>query len=271
MSAITSAAQARQEIARLDAFLAQLEADERALEIDATPIPQVRPAPVPLPEPANDAGFAFVDYGKFYDFLRSNRMLGPKISADEFAGCDAIIKACAQGGWPVSFVAYGLATAFLETAGTMQPIKEKGGPTYFTRMYDINGARPHVAKDLGNIHPGDGVKFAGRGYVQLTGRRNYTLATAKLRALGINVDLIANPDDAMRPDVAAAIMVMGMAEGWFTSRRLSDDLQSRGPSSRAQFKASRDIINGKDRDDEIAGFAVDFQTGLMAGGYKIAA
>lgn len=271
MSAITTATQARQEIARLDAFLAQLEADEAALLIEPTPIPQVQPAPVPLPEPANDAGFAFVDYGKFYDFLRSNKMLGPKITQSEFDGCDAIIKACATGGWPVSFVAYGLATAFLETGATMQPIKEKGGTAYFTRMYDINGARPHKARELGNLSPGDGAKYCGRGYVQLTGKRNYAFATQKLKALGFDVDLVRNPDLAMRPDVAAAILVMGMSEGWFTTHKLSDDLQARGPSTFAQFKASRDIINGKDRDGEIASFAEDFQTGLLAGGYKIAA
>lgn len=231
----------------------------------------VVPASVVVPEAANDAGFAFHDYGKFYDFLRGNKMLGPKISASEFKGCDAIIRACAAGGFPVSFTAYCLATAYLETAMTMQPIKEKGGPKYFFRMYDINGSRPHKARELGNVHPGDGALFCGRGYVQLTGRRNYAKATAELRKIGFDVDLVANPDLAMRPDVAAAIMVLGMQHGWFTSRKLSDDLQARGPSSLAQFKASRDIINGTDKDDEIAAFAIDFQAGLQAGGYKIAA
>jgi predicted chitinase len=36
-------------------------------------------------------------------------------------------------------------------------------------MYDINGRRPAKALKLGNVNPGDGVRFHGRGYVQLTG------------------------------------------------------------------------------------------------------
>lgn len=227
--------------------------------------------PVVPPPAANDAAFAFDDYGKFYDFLRSNSMLGPTISKTEFEGCDDIIRACATAGWPVSFTAYALATAYHETAHTMQPIKEVGGTAYFTRMYDIKGARPAKAKELGNLTPGDGAKYPGRGYVQLTGLKNYKRATDKLRALGFNVDLVANPDKAMDPNIAAIIMVQGMTEGWFTARKISDDLPLRGTATKAQFVASRDIINGTDRQDLIAGYAVDFQTGLKAGGYKIAA
>jgi putative chitinase len=229
---------------------------------------------VPIPVETHDASFAFTDYGKFYDFLRGNKMLGPKISAEEFAGCDAILKACTRASWPVSFTAYALATSFLETGATMQPIKERGGNAYFHRMYDIQGARPAKARELGNLAPGDGARYPGRGYVQLTGKANYAKATAKLRALGIlasNESLVDNPDLAMRPDVAAAVMVLGMQEGWFTTRKLSDDLPARGPATFAQFKASRDIINGRDKDDEIAEFANDFQTALQAGGYRIGA
>lgn len=225
-----------------------------------------RPAPEPA-EPTEDASFVFDDYGAFYDWLRGNDMLGPTISADEFEGCDKIIRACALDNWGVSWVAYALATTYHETAHTMQPIKERGGTAYFTRMYDIRGSRPHVARDLGNTQPGDGARFAGRGYVQLTGRRNYTKATQKLRDMGFDVDLVADPDRAMEPAIAAAILVVGMREGWFTTRDIDDDLPRRGPARLAQFVASRDIINGRDRQDLIAGYAADFQTALQEGGY----
>jgi len=46
-----------------------------------------------------------------------------------------------------------------------------------------------VAKDLGNTQPGDGARFKGRGYVQLTGRSNYATV-----GKAIGVDLVADPE-----------------------------------------------------------------------------
>jgi putative chitinase len=140
-------------------------------------------------------------------------MLGPKITASEFQGCQAILKACVAANWPVSFTAYALATAYHETAHSLQPIKEMGGTAYFTRMYDIQGNRPDKAKQLGNLTPGDGARYCGRGLVQLTGKANYAAAGQKL-----GVDLLNHPELALVPEVAAEIMIHGMAEGWFTHR-----------------------------------------------------
>lgn len=255
----------------------QLRAIVESMEQGIAPEDIIVTAPVqdaaPIsPIPANDdAGYAFDDYGAFYDFLRSNKLLGPTITNDEFKGCDTIIKECAAARWPIAWVAYALATAYHETAHTMMPIKEYGGTTYYTRMYDINGARPAKARELGNLTPGDGAKFAGRGYPQTTGKANYAKATAKLREMGFDVDLVAEPDRMMEPAIAAATMISGMQDGWFTGRKVSDDLPARGPASFEGFKATRDVINGRDKDDEIAAYAVDFQTGLQRGGYKIAA
>lgn len=240
------------------------------VELPASVVVPDLPSPPPvIAQPAPPAGEPlFSDYGKFFDHLRGTNILGPKISESEFQGCTAIILACQNARWGISWTAYSLATSYIETAMTMQPIKEMGGNAYFTRMYDINGNRPAKARELGNLTPGDGAKYPGRGYVQLTGLANYRKLTAKLRAIGIDVDLVANPDLAMRPDVAAAIMVIGMEEGLFTTRKLGDDLPRRGVGTLRQFVMSRDIINGKDRDDEIAAVAMVFQAALSVGGYK---
>lgn len=63
---------------------------------------------------------------------------------------------------------------------------------------------------LGNIEPGDGWKYRGRGFIQLTGRNNYETTG---RAIGI--DLVASPDLAATPVVALEV-----ALGYFTTRKV---------------------------------------------------
>ena len=201
----------------------------------------------------------------FFNVLRHTDVLGPTLTAAEVTGCNAILDACGAAAWPIADVAYALGTAYHETAGTMMPIRELGGAAYLRRMYDIQGPRPDKAKILGNLQPGDGVRFAGRGYVQLTGRRNYLRAGT---ALALN--LVGNPDLALRPDIAAAIMVRGMREGWFTGQDLDDDLPRAGAATLQQFIASRDIINGRDKAAKIAGEAMTFQAALVAGRWIVA-
>lgn len=54
----------------------------------------------------------------------------------------------------------------------------------------------------GNTEPGDGWRFHGRGYIQLTGRYNYTRDG---RELGL--DLVGNPDLAADREIAADIAI----------------------------------------------------------------
>lgn len=204
---------------------------------------------------------ALADPPAFFAALRKTKAMGPTLSAEEVEGCEAILAACGGDRWGIAWTSDALATAHLETAGTMHPIKEYGGTAYFRKMYDIEGARPAKARELGNVRPGDGARFAGRGYVQLTGRTNYEKAGA---ALGH--DLVGNPDLAMRPDIAAAIMAKGMANGWFTGKKLADYLPA-SVATLEQFKAARRIINGQDRALDIARTALEFQRALTAGGW----
>ena len=64
-------------------------------------------------------------------------------------------------------------------------------------LEDGNGAIYEGRRDLGNIVPGDGPKYRGRGYLQITGRNNYT---ALSRA--INIDLVNYPNLLCNPDLA---------------------------------------------------------------------
>ncbi len=187
--------------------------------------------------------------------------MGPTLDNDEVTGANAIL--AAMDGAPLSWTAYALGTAWLETNHTLHPIKELGGQNYFFRRYDPQGQNPKIAKMLGNTEPGDGALFCGRGYVQLTGRRNYTLAQAKTGAA-----LVDNPDLAMRQDVAAKIMRFGMTQGWFTGKQFADYLPAGRPASRDEFKAARRIINGQDRAADIAAYSLQFQAALQAGGWE---
>lgn len=72
---------------------------------------------------------------------------------------------------------------------------EFGGTEYFTKHYENR-------KDLGNVLPGDGARFHGRGFIQLTGRANY-----KKYGDRINVDLLSAPDKANLVPNATAIFV----------------------------------------------------------------
>jgi hypothetical protein len=101
-------------------------------------------------------------------------------------------------------------------------------------------------EDLGNTKPGDGPRFKGRGFVQITGRRNYRIWSDKL---GIN--LIDNPEKAALPEIAAIILVRGMRDGSFTGVGLSDFIAG----DRRDFFNARRIVNALDRADDIAQIA----------------
>ncbi|WP_241648366.1 glycoside hydrolase family 19 protein [Paenirhodobacter populi] len=181
------------------------------------------------------------------DFDRIRPLFGGRLTQAQVTGLNSILHATAQ--LPVTYRAYLLATAFHETARTMQPITERGTLDYF-RRYEPETA---IGRRLGNVRAGDGYLFRGRGYVQITGRTNYANAGRKL-----GLDLVGNPDLALRGDIASSIMVRGSCEGWFTGRKLADYLDRSPPD----YVNARRVINGTDRAALIAGHARSFEAAL---------
>lgn len=151
------------------------------------------------------------------------------------------------------WLAYALATAHLETDRTMRPIAEYGSVARKTRLYDVTGEQPNRAKRHGNTAPGDGVRYAGRGFVQLTWKNNYQRAGD-----AIGVDLVADPDLALRTNIAARLLFDGMIAGWFTGKKFADYLNA----TRADWVGARRIINGRDKADLIAGYALNYYAAI---------
>jgi hypothetical protein len=72
------------------------------------------------------------------------------------------------------------------------------------------GSGTKIGKGMGNTQPGDGFKFRGRGYIQLTGKSNYAAAS---KAIYGDDRLVENPDLANNPDVAAQVTAWYMERG----------------------------------------------------------
>jgi putative chitinase len=117
-----------------------------------------------------------------------------------------------QSGLRGTELAQFMAQCAHETAG-FSTLIEKGGSLDF-RKYDPKFA-PAKARALGNTQVGDGGKYRGRGFIQITGRYNYKKAG---EALGLPLE--QQPELAARPDVAAKIAV------WYWQSRVQPRVQN---------------------------------------------
>lgn len=122
-------------------------------------------------------------------------------------------------------LAYALATTKHETANEMLPIEEYGygkGHSY------------------GEVDPETEQTYYGRGFVQLTWRDNYAHATNELELAGEN-NLEWHADRALDPKIAAAVMFVGMIDGWF---RPPNKLGLYFNDTADDAYGAREIING---------------------------
>ncbi len=83
-------------------------------------------------------------------------------------------------------------------------------------------------KDLGNTQKGDGIKYKGRGLIQITGRANYAQMSKDL-----GIDFIKNPHRLKEPFYAC------LSAGWYWDKHKLNTLADAG-----DFKAITKKING---------------------------
>jgi len=181
------------------------------------------------------------DEARFFGHVRTH-LFGQHMTQSQVDGTHVLLSV-----WDARFpnkdtrwLAYALATAFHETAASMQPVEEYG-----------HG----LMHPYGQPDPVTSLRYYGRGYVQLTWKANY----ARM-GLALGLDLVMHPDLALIPVTAAAILFGGMIDGKFTGATLGD-----------YFNAGRDdpfdarrVINGTDRADMIANYHHVFLEALAA-------
>jgi predicted chitinase len=120
----------------------------------------------------------------------------------------------------------GIKTLLAKAAFLAQLAEESAG---YTAMREFaSGAEYEGRSDLGNTQPGDGVRYKGRGFIQITGRSNYTKAGSEL-----GLDLVNNPELAETTENAARI-----AAWYWKSRNITP------PADAGDFVRVTRLING---------------------------
>lgn len=211
-----------------------------------------------------------MDYARFFKDIKREplKALIAGLRQTQVDGFNLIIGEAERRKTPTNDLAYALATTYHETAATMQPVRETLANDDATAVARLEAAwkagrlkwvkTPYWRLEKGHY-------WIGRGYVQLTHYSNY------LKMSGVTgLDLINHPELAMEPEVAVKILFDGMEHGSFTGKGFNDfidELDESDALDRAEYKAARKIINGTDKADLIADYAIAFEHALRNAGY----
>lgn len=126
----------------------------------------------------------------------------------------------------------GAVTAARQAAVLAQTGEESDG--WRTLVEYATGDEYEGRRDLGNLFPGDGRRYKGRGRIQLTGRLNYRTC-----GQAIGLDLEGHPELAAQPEVSARTV------GWYwRTHNLNNLADQQTPEA---FIAMTKIINGATR------------------------
>lgn len=122
---------------------------------------------------------------------------------------------------------FGITTPARQASFLAQVGHESGQLRYVLEL--ASGAAYEGSKDLGNTDAGDGIRFKGRGLIQITGLANYKACGA-----GLRLDLVSHPELLEQPVNACR------SAGWFWMPRGLNELADAGD----QMKVTRRIKGG---------------------------
>jgi hypothetical protein len=213
-----------------------------------------------------------MDKVKFFERLKSpnNKLFGAKLSQPQVEGINYILEACAKYNVTNQHhIAHILAHVYHETGQYMSPIKEtvyrsstNKNPTDATVIKRLNAAWAKGQLSwVKTPYWRDG--WFGRGQIQITHKDNYDKLGKK-----IGVDLVSDPSLALDLKNSAAIAVLGMRDGEFTGKKLSN--YGFPQALDAEWKEHpRRIVNGKDGTDaKIKEYHMNFYDALQHAGHK---
>lgn len=127
-----------------------------------------------------------------------------------------------------------ISTTARQTAFLAQIAHESGGFNYVREL--ASGAAYEGRADLGNTEPGDGIRYKGRGLVQITGRANYRSCGS---ALGL--DLLSQPELLEQPVYACR------SAAWFWSTHGLNELADKGEFERITRRINGGLNGQADR------------------------
>lgn len=195
----------------------------------------------------------------FFDIVRQE-LFPSGMSQPQVDGMDALLDYIDQLGWHPTedanqyfnyWNAYNFATAYHETAYTMQPIEEYGSDAY--------------------LRGKDYWPYYGRGFVQLTWETNYQRSDVEILANDLIspetfntlpegvVNQTQHMEQALDLEIASCNLMIGCWKGWYTGKKLWDYLRN----DRKDYKNARRIVNGTDKASEIAGHAGKFEKAFV--------
>lgn len=171
---------------------------------------------------------------KGYDIVRT---LTGALSTSQVQGIESTVQVANDYNWSYPQCAYALATVYHETARTMQPVTEAGSQAYLKSK---------------RYYP-----YIGRGLVQITWLSNYKKFSDVL-----GTDLVHFPEKALDLNTSLEIMAKGMTQGLFTGKGYNNvPLRS---YNKSDYIKARRIINGLDKAEVIADYALVFEKALRS-------